>query len=257
MAQAPPPAAWTPPTSTAPAASSAPKGGGSSLATILAVVAIVLSLVAVGISFANMKSTSTSSAPGVAPESLYAVVASNGALVRASGVNGSIETGTGTYQVNFTQILYQCTYSAILGTTGTGVQPAGYATVAKDAANSSDLDVSTYNQSTHALTSYSFHIVASCPGGLYAAVSATGTFVSGAGVSASFSQGLGAYTVLFNQDVAGCAFSGGLGESGSGPSSSGMFTVADRAGNSNGVWIDTFLSNGTLSNESFHLEVYC
>ena len=227
------------------------------MAMILAAIALAVAVVAVGLSFAlpgpagPSGSSNSTSVPGV---TLWAVVGSTGAISRSAGTASSYESGTGQYQVNFTQILYGCTYAAALGTTAYGTQAAGSATVTTVVADLSSLKVSTFN-ATGVATDESFHLVVSCPGGMSAVVASNGTFVSGTGVAATQQGGKGYYQVIFTRDVSTCAYVGALGEGGSSPA--GSITTATYGANHDGVWVNTYNSNGAATNESFHLSVYC
>jgi hypothetical protein len=236
-------------------------GGSGKLGTMLGAVALAVAVVAVGLAFAVPGPVGATGATGGGPSSgappvdLFAVVGSDGSFARGSGTWGSELVATGEFQVNFTQILYGCTYTASLGTTAYGDGPAGSATVSTIPGDYNDLRVYTYNHANVA-TDEPFHLIALCPAGLSVVVDANATFVSGAGVNSSISEGTGTYQVLFNQNVAGCAYVGGLG-SGSGTAPAGSAAFASRVSNVDGVWIDTYNSTGAGVNEEFHLTVYC
>jgi hypothetical protein len=259
MAQAAPPAAWTPPTNP-PSSSSGSSGGkgGAGLATILAVVAIVLALIAMGLTFVVPGPKGPAGGPEQTPNvTFFAVVASDGALQRGSpNVNTSVQVGTGEYQVYFNTTLYDCTYWANLGTITDGTSGPGTATVTKVPHSVYGLAVVTYNATQAVDADAAFHLIVSCPGGLTAVVLSNGTFQSGANVNFTYQEGTGAYEVLFDQNVAGCAYTAGLGTSFS-SSPGGSATTASRSGQLDGVWITTYNSGGTLTNETFHLSVYC
>jgi hypothetical protein len=235
--------------------------GGSSgrLGTILGAVAVALALVAIGVAFLVPGPTGPTGPGGTGSTGIpnvtwYAVVASTGTLSRGNGANTSTLESPGHYQVTFEQILYGCTYSASLGTTDAGSQAAGTATVTKATNSIWGLNVSTFN-STGVATDESFHLAVSCPGGISAVLAANGSFVSGAGVVNTVAFGAGAYSVDFDQNVASCAYVVGLGASGTPPA--GSATTAERAGNADGVWVNTYNATGAMTAEPFHLTVYC
>jgi len=233
-------------------------GSGGSLATLLAAIALALAIVAVGVSFVVPGPKGPEGGPGTGPANAtyFAVVGSNGALARGSNVSSSSQTGTGLYQVFFTVYLYGCTFNAALGSTGVGFPPAGSVEAVALTTSPWGVGVFTFN-ATGVPTDEPFHVVATCPGGLSAVVNALGSFVSGAGVVATESRGTGAYQVLFDQDVAGCAYLAGLGASTTGSPPPGSATAAQLGGHGNGVWINTYNSAGALENATFHLEVHC
>lgn len=245
----------------APVPTSPARKSGFSLPLALGALGVVLGLIALAAAFAVPGPAGPSGSSSGTPNVTYwAVVDSGGGLARGYQVNSTTLTATGEYTVTFLPFLDGCTFGANLATTSAGTQPGGWATVTADAANPHAVDVATYNASGP-LTDYSFHVAASCPGGLSAVVAADGTFVSGAGVISSGNFGgtsPGTYNVIFDQDVSSCAYIGGPG-SGSGQSvaGAGSVTFASLAANSYGVWVDTHAANGTLENQTFHLAVYC
>jgi hypothetical protein len=230
------------------------------LGAVLAAVALAVAVVAVGLRFVPLGSggpAGPAGAQGPAPPVTYwAVVTAGGALSRGSGVNTTSQTGVGQYQVLIDVILYGCTYSATLGSTDTSVPPAGAATVAPIPGSLSGLRVATYDASG-APTNASFHLVVACPGGLFAVVAVNGSFVRGAGVVATVSVEAGAYSVLFDRTVTGCAYLAGLGENTSGSAPPGFVTVAQRGGEPDAVWVSTYDAAGDVASEPFHLSVYC
>lgn len=90
---------------------------------------------------------------------------------------------------------------------------------------------------------------------LFAVVSSDGTLSRGNAVSAR-KFGDGGYEVIFNRDVTPCAFIATIGQPGAG-SSSGQISVASRAGNANGVFVQTRDSAGIAADRPFHLVVVC
>jgi hypothetical protein len=94
---------------------------------------------------------------------------------------------------------------------------------------------------------------------LYAVVNANGTLARGFGTAAGTeSLGNGVYQVQFYEPVSTCAFLGTIGLTGSaGESPAGEIAVVGRAGDPDGVFVETFNSAGALENLSFHLGVLC
>jgi hypothetical protein len=97
---------------------------------------------------------------------------------------------------------------------------------------------------------------------LWAVVYANGTLDNGSNTNATTtsSEGTGDYQVVFDQNVRDCAYIGTLGipgSTGGGSQSAGFLTTAGRADNPYGVWVETFDSAGTLTDEPFSLVVFC
>jgi hypothetical protein len=100
----------------------------------------------------------------VTSNTLFAVVESNGALVRSNGVNGSARISTGTYTVLFHQSTAGCAIQGSVGLTGTvGTPPAGDLTVRRTP-NKRTVLVTTHT-SGGALANKAFHIVLNCAKG--------------------------------------------------------------------------------------------
>jgi hypothetical protein len=105
---------------------------------------------------------------GAAATTLWAVVESNGTLVRhGTGAIESKEVGSaGTYEVVFNQNVSQCAYTATLGSTTDGAAPAGDIGVASRAEGifKAKLDavyIQTYN-SSGTTTAEPFHLAVFC-----------------------------------------------------------------------------------------------
>lgn len=93
----------------------------------------------------------------------YAVVNSNGALVRGSGA-AAVTRGklVGDYVVRFNANVTACAYTATIGQPGrTGVTDPGFITVAGSNGNANSVYVSTYNLNVRS-TARSFHLVVAC-----------------------------------------------------------------------------------------------
>ncbi|MFY1690395.1 hypothetical protein [Plantactinospora sp. WMMB782] len=92
--------------------------------------------------------------------------------------------------------------------------------------------------------------------GHFAVVNANGTLARGFGVLSSSRITTGQYQVVFIQSVVRSAFTATLGLTGSlGASPPGEIAVVGRAGNANGVFVQTFTSAGVPADRSFHLHV--
>ena len=77
-------------------------------------------------------------------------------------------------------------------------------------------------------------------------------------VTSATHLGTGLYEVLFSGNVSGCAYEATIGVSTNGGSvPGGEITTAGRAGNTKGVFLETFNAAGTLADQPFHLVVIC
>jgi hypothetical protein len=95
--------------------------------------------------------------------------------------------------------------------------------------------------------------------GLWAVVNSNGTLARGRGAASAGSLGVdGQYQVIFNQNVAGCAYFATLGDAGPSTGAVGVVTVAPREGNANAVFVQTFDTENALEVAlPFHLAVVC
>jgi hypothetical protein len=94
---------------------------------------------------------------------------------------------------------------------------------------------------------------------LYAVVASDGTLQRGVGVTAANRVGVagsGTYEVIFNRDVRACVFTATLG-GGTIATFLGEVNATGRAGDVNGVFVDTNNSDGTAADKGFHLLVNC
>ena len=77
-------------------------------------------------------------------------------------------------------------------------------------------------------------------------------------LSSSTRLGTGLYQLIWNHNVTGCGWVATIGVGTFGGSvPGGEITTAGRAGNTNGVFVETFNSAGTLADLPFHLIVIC
>jgi hypothetical protein len=90
----------------------------------------------------------------------------------------------------------------------------------------------------------------------FAVVNANGTLARGFGAISSAKLGTGLYQVVFSHDVTGSAYVGTTGLTGNvGVAPSGEIAVVGRSGIPNGVFVETFASNGAAADRSFHIAV--
>jgi hypothetical protein len=93
---------------------------------------------------------------------------------------------------------------------------------------------------------------------LWAVVELDGTLVRSSNAVAATDQGIGQYTVTFNQNVRACVYIATLGLTGSSfTAPPGSVTVVGEGMDVNGVWISTYDENGVSTDMSFHLMVVC
>jgi hypothetical protein len=97
---------------------------------------------------------------------------------------------------------------------------------------------------------------------LWAAVNADGSTVRSDGGNVTATRKLpgfnGSYEVIFRRNVTGCIYVATIGNAGAGNPLHGSIVVAARAGNVNGVFVETRDSpTGALSDRPFHLFVNC
>ncbi|MCJ2564404.1 MAG: collagen-like protein [Candidatus Thermoplasmatota archaeon] len=93
---------------------------------------------------------------------------------------------------------------------------------------------------------------------LWAVVESNGTLARGSNVVSTNYEGVGWYTVRFNQDVRACVYVATLGYTGFlGVAPPGSITVVGEFADPTGVWVATDDMTGTDTDRSFHLAVFC
>ncbi len=189
---------------------------------------------------------------------IWAVVDQNGTLVRGSAAVNASNQSVGNYLVYFNQDVQNCSFFGTVGTTSFGQAEPGYITVAGAAINQNAVWVSTYNDSG-ANVAQAFHLSVECRSSAWAVVSSSGALVRGSSTGATQLFGFnGTYEVDFSVDVQNCAVIVDQGTTGSsGVSFAGSVSTAGRSGNDMGVFVETFDASGVLTNDSFHIAVYC
>jgi hypothetical protein len=92
----------------------------------------------------------------------------------------------------------------------------------------------------------------------WAVIERNGTIVRGRNVVSAqrFTGQPGWYEVIFTDDVSNGVYQATIGRPGAGTEQTGEITVAARAGNANGVWIDTHDSSGNYADRSFHVMAF-
>jgi hypothetical protein len=92
---------------------------------------------------------------------------------------------------------------------------------------------------------------------LWAVANSSGSLARSAGTTSAGRLAAGVYEVIFNQNVTNCAFVGSVGGAGEETGTSGALTVSRRAGNANGVRVETRTLGGAAADRAFHLLVVC
>ena len=92
---------------------------------------------------------------------------------------------------------------------------------------------------------------------LWAVMNASGSIARTSGATSAGRLGAGQYEVIFNQDVRECAYVASIGDPSTGIILPGIAAVARRAGNNNGVRVETRSLAGGFLDRSFHLLVVC
>jgi hypothetical protein len=194
----------------------------------------------------------------------FAVVDSTGVLARGNHVVSASHVGAGSYEVIFDSNVNKCSFQASIGTTSTGNVPSpGLITVAGRAGNNAGVFVRIVDRTGNSLDS-SFHLAVNCGAKkLIGVIESTGAKVRGAHVVSSAKLGGpngGTYEVIFDQNVAACAYTATVGVTGNGGSIGPppvTISTATRAGNPNGVFVFIHQADGSTIDEPFHLNVIC
>jgi hypothetical protein len=189
--------------------------------------------------------------------SLYAVVNTDGSLVRGANVSKAAHLGTGRYEITFNQDVSRCAYTATIGDPGNKlVYYPGLIYTAGGHGSRQGVYVETKNTGG-GLGDWPFHLNVSCQA-LYAVVNTDGSLVRGANVSKVAHLGTGRYEVTFNQDVSRCAYTATIGDPGNAlvyyP---GLIYTAGGHGSRQGVYVETKNTGGGLGDWPFHLNVSC
>jgi hypothetical protein len=185
----------------------------------------------------------------------FAVIASDGTPVRGSHVIASVHPNTGNYDVTFDHNVSKCAFSATSASTGA----AGEISVAGLFGNKKGVFVQTLSRAG-ARVDVPFHLAVDCGAKRdIGVIDVGGSTARGTHVTSSASLQPGAYEVIFDRDVSGCAYTATIGE----PTNSGevddpiVISTASRSGNVDGVFVDVQDVGGTPQDEPFHLNVNC
>jgi hypothetical protein len=92
---------------------------------------------------------------------------------------------------------------------------------------------------------------------LTAVLNASGSIARSQGTTSAGRLQLGAYEVIFNQNVSACTYIASLGNPATAAPPPGSIGVTSRSGNANGVGVVTYDAAGEFADRSFHLAVVC
>jgi hypothetical protein len=121
------------------------------------------------------------------------------------------------------------------------------------------------NVAPPAVTPVAPGVVQAFPGGVaggdwngFAVINADGSIARGSGLVSASHLTTGAYQIVFNHNITLCVFDATAGLSTfSGSIPATIVTVVGRAGTNNGVFLETFNTSGTPTDQGFHLYVKC
>lgn len=249
------------------------KGPAVDRASVLAAAALAVAVVALLLTFAIPGPAGSAGSPGptgppgpqgatnAVGDSLWAVISSDGSIVRSVGVTsaGLLPNTTGQYFVSFGENVSSCSYIATLSTIGfSGSVPAGNVTVAPASGTANSVYVGAYD-GTGAPVNESFQLTVHCQPGLWATISETGATVGGTGVASSSLVSTGEYQIIFSRNVSQCGIlaTPGLTAPSAAPPGAESLTVASSTGVPDGISVTAYNSTGALTNASFHLSVLC
>jgi hypothetical protein len=91
----------------------------------------------------------------------------------------------------------------------------------------------------------------------WAVVNSDASLARGKNVASTGHIATGAYEVIFTGNVSACEYNAVQGNAGAGNPAQGFIVVAARAGNPNGVFIETRDVSNALADRPFHLSVDC
>jgi hypothetical protein len=99
---------------------------------------------------------------------------------------------------------------------------------------------------------------ATTPARVFAAINADGTKLRGKAVASTAHLSTGTYDIRFNRNISTCAWTAtvGIGSFG-GSTGPAIVTATGRAGTNNGLFVNTYNTAGTLTDEAFLVVVVC
>jgi len=188
----------------------------------------------------------------------WGVINGDGSVSRGgSKLAGAIHIGTGLYEVDFTKPVVKCAYNANVGNPQDGNPAPLTIDLASRAGNKLGVFVQVKN-TAGALVDASFHLDVQCGrNAVSGVVDINGNLIRGGNATGAIHLAGGAYEVDFNRNVAGCGFVATVANPGAGTAPQGTVTVAGRAGNALGVFVQTFDLAGNQVDRPFHLIVFC
>jgi hypothetical protein len=189
----------------------------------------------------------------------WAVVESDGTLVRSNGVASASRLGLGTYLVRFNANVNTCAYVADPGRTANlSVAVPAVASVTRRTGNKKGVYVQTFNEATHAFVDEPFHLMAYCgTTARFAVVGKGGVIARGAHALSARRITKGEYNVHFDADVSNCVFTASVGSTGTTPLAAPGEISVSRGRKPHNVLVGTIGQSGNLANSSFHLAANC
>jgi hypothetical protein len=189
----------------------------------------------------------------------WAVVESNGTLVRGNNIATTTRLNSGTYAITFDHNISRCGYVANPGDTAAGaVTDSAVASVARRAGNPRTVYLQTYNETTHALADEPFHLVAYCGvTSKFAVVGKGGALSRGSHALSAHRIVRGEYSVHFDRDVSNCVFTATIGATGITPVTAPGDISVSPGNKPHNVFVATIGANGSLKNFPFHLAAAC
>jgi hypothetical protein len=206
------------------------------------------------LAIATLTASVSASAAPVADR--WAVVKSDGSLVRGKGVVSTDQLSTGLYEVAFASSVTRCVFSATIGNPGAGVPPTGTIVVAPRSGNTKAVLVITRNITGTGFVSAGFHLFVSCPdtrapgaaqapdpvapalaaSDRWAVVDQAGDLIHGRGAVSSTVL-FGATVIVFDKNVTQCAYVAAESEWAPSEWGPGQVSVASRTRQPNGVYV--------------------
>jgi len=188
----------------------------------------------------------------------YAVVGRGGALAHGSHALSARRIRRGEDALHFDRDVSNCTFTATIGSVGTApVAAPGEISVAPGAKRHNAF-VTTLGGAGVA-EDFPFHLSAACgTAPLRAVVQADGTLVRGRNVATTSRLSAGSYEVIFDQDVAACAYTATVGRPSPGFTKRALtITSASRGGNANGAFVFIHHMTGPVADHGFHIVTRC
>jgi hypothetical protein len=188
----------------------------------------------------------------------WAVVDSDGTLVRSTGVASATRVSAGRYVVTFDTTQANCAYVAVPGRIGNGAVPVPAVASVARTGDENALSIETYDEATRTFVDEPFHVMTYCgAAGRYAVVGRGGRIARGSHALSARRTARGEYHVHFDSDVSSCAFTASVGATGGTQlTAPGQIAVA-RARKPHNVLVSVVGAGGGMVSSPFHLAASC